>query len=111
MTITEEEVGPRTVVVALDGRFDTGSAPVVEAALLVTASAHPCTITDLSAVRFISSAGLRVLLKAAKTARSAGNSFVICGLQPAVREVFEMTGFDAIIRIYAERGEAVARHT
>jgi anti-anti-sigma factor len=65
-------------------------------------------IADLTGVGYVSSAGLRVLLKAAKIARSAGTSFTLCGLQQAVFEVFEISGFNKVISIFSTRDEALA---
>lgn len=106
MQITEIVAGT-AVVVALDGRLDTASAGAVEARLLALLE-RGAVVADLGAVRYVSSAGLRVLLKAAKAARAAGRGFVLCGLQPSVRDVFEMSGFDRVIAAYPGREAALA---
>ena len=104
MQMSETEVG-RGTVLALDGRLDSVTAPEVEARLLALLARGP-VVADLSAVRYVSSAGLRVLLKAAKQARAAESRFAVCALQAAVREVFEVSGFDRIIPALASRDEA-----
>ena len=92
---------------ALEGRLDTATVPAMEAELLGLVRGRGLVL-DLAGVRFVSSAGLRVLLKAAKAARSGRLSFAVCGLQPAVQEVFEIGGFLQIIPTFATREEAVA---
>jgi len=91
----------------LDGRLDTVTAPEVERPLLDLVGGSN-VVLDMAGVRFVSSAGLRVLLKAAKAAKAAGHSFAICGMQPAVSEVYTIGGFDRIIAAYGSRGDAVA---
>lgn len=106
MEITETTEGSKTVAV-LDGRLDTATAAQTETALLALLEKGG-VIADLANVRYVSSAGLRVLLKAAKQAKTAGASFSVVGLQPPVREVFEISGFDKIIPAFATRAEAAA---
>ncbi|MCR0984330.1 STAS domain-containing protein [Roseomonas populi] len=106
MQIAEHREGATTIA-ALEGRLDTATAPATEEKLLSLLDGGGL-VADMSEVRYVSSAGLRVLLKAAKQARVKGVSFSVCGLQPAVREVFEISGFDKIIPMHATRAEAVA---
>ena len=106
MQITEHKEGALTVA-ALDGRLDTATAPATEEKLVALLESGG-VVADMSGVRYVSSAGLRVLLKAAKQARTRGVPFSVCGLQPAVQEVFEISGFDKIIPLHATRTEALA---
>ena len=106
MQMTETEASG-SVVLALDGRLDSVAAPEVEARLVALLTRGP-VVADLAAVRYVSSAGLRVLLKAAKEARASGGRFAVCGMQAAVREVFEVSGFDRVIPAFATAAEAVA---
>ena len=106
MEITETTEGGKTVAI-LDGRLDTATAAVTETKLLALLEKGG-VIADLAEVRYVSSAGLRVLLKAAKQAKATGTSFAVVGLQPPVREVFEISGFDKIIPAYNTRAEAAA---
>ncbi|RVT99241.1 anti-sigma factor antagonist [Rhodovarius crocodyli] len=94
-------------VAKLEGRLDTATAPQAETTLL-PAIAAPGLVLDLTAVRYVSSAGLRLLLKLAKEAKGKGAKFALAGLQPAVREVFEISGFDKIIPAFATLDEATA---
>ena len=55
-------------------------------------------VLDFSALDYISSAGLRVLLSAQKTMSKQG-SMKLTGVNESVMEVFEITGFSGILTI------------
>jgi anti-sigma B factor antagonist len=55
----------------------------------------------------VSSAGLRVLLKAAKIARTSQHRLALAGRTPQVQEVFDISGFTAIFTIYESRQRAI----
>jgi anti-anti-sigma factor len=82
------------------GRLDAATAPAHEKSIkeLLIGEVNSIAI-DLSEVDFLSSAGLRVLLAAAKTAQAKGGKVVLISPNPAVREVLEVTGFDKFIQI------------
>ena len=94
-------------LVALADRLDTSTASELEARLLALVESS-VVVLDLAGVHFVSSAGLRALLRAAKAAKAAGRGIAACTLQPGVREVFEISGFDRIIPAYANQDEALA---
>jgi anti-anti-sigma factor len=106
MQITAIKSGAITVA-ALDGRLDAVTSAKTEETLLGLLN-DGSVVADLERVGYMSSAGLRLLLKAAKLAKSIGVSFSVCASQPAVREVFEMSGFDKIIPAFVTRDEAIA---
>ena len=74
------------------GRVDTITAPELEAAVVLDGVEE--LVFDLAQVDYISSAGLRVLLSAQK--KMAGKSMKIANSKPAVKEVFDITGFSDI---------------
>ena len=106
MEVTETGVSGINFV-AIKGRLDTETAPVLERQLLELLGKGGI-VFDMAAVRFVSSAGLRILLKAAKAAKAVGHGFALCGLQPTVQEVFDISGFDQIITMRPTRTEALA---
>ena len=107
MNITETREGD-VLVVAVSGRIDSTTSKQLEDMLPERVQATPRVLLDMSDVQYVSSAGLRVLLKAAKAARSTGHGLVLTGLLPQVHEVFQVIGFDSLFRIVAERAEAKA---
>ena len=99
-------------VAALEGRIDFNSAPECQAQLeaaLAGVRAPGALLVDCGGLSYVSSAGLRVFLLCARAAQRAGVPFALCALQPAVREVFELSGFSRIITIHADRGTALAQ--
>ena len=92
------------------GRIDGTNASGVERALVALMdSTGPDLVFNLASVDYLSSAGLRVVLVAAKKARAAGGRTVLCGATPAVHEVLKMSGFDRILEIAPTLDEARAR--
>jgi anti-sigma B factor antagonist len=64
-------------------------------------------ILDLSQLEYISSAGLRVIMKAAKKMEITGGEMAIVGLRGVVQEVFKVSGFYSLFNIYDSEEEAV----
>jgi anti-anti-sigma factor len=102
-----------TTLVIPEGRLDFGAAAGfqqrVEEALAGSGTAPAAVIIDCSALDYVSSAGLRVFLLAARASQRAGIAFALCALQPAVREVFDLSGFSRILAVYADQATALAR--
>lgn len=82
----------KKLVLAPIGRVDTVTSPELEAAVKLDDVDE--LVFDLAAVDYISSAGLRVLLSSQK--KMFGKSMKIANARPAVREVFDITGFSDI---------------
>ena len=64
-------------------------------------------VIDLQEVRFIDSSGLGVLVSGFKNASSRQGSFRICGLQPQVRSMFELTRLHRVFEIFPTTEEAL----
>ncbi len=64
-------------------------------------------IVDFSHTEYIASAGLRVLLSAAKSLQKSGGQMVLFSMKPYVYEVFEISGFTQIFKIRASEQEAL----
>ena len=107
MNITETREG-EVLVIAVDGRIDSTTSKQLEDMLPERVQATPRVLLDMGAVQYVSSAGLRVLLKGAKSARSTGHDLVLTGLLPQVHEVFQVIGFDSLFRILPDRAAAMA---
>jgi len=109
MQIAEEQLGA-VLVIAPSGRLDSGTAKAFEDAVMKHfAAAGPATVIDLADLGYVSSAGLRVLLMAAKRAKVQNRKLALCGLSSSIREVFEMSGFTKLFDIVPARAEAVAK--
>ena len=84
-------------VIAVAGRVDTTTAPELEAGLKLEGG--ETLVLDLSGVPYMSSAGLRCLLSAQKSLMAGGGSMTIVGIQPAVKEVLDITGMSGILTL------------
>lgn len=92
------------------GRIDASNASALEKDLLALMEASgPSVILDLGGLSYISSAGLRVLLLGAKSARAKGGKAVICSAPAAIAEVLKMSGFDKVIPLLSDPAAAQAQ--
>ena len=90
------------------GRIDSTSAGALEARLAAAlGGASPRLVLDLSGVDYISSAGLRVLLVAARRVQATGGRLALCGMGQPVRQVFQLAGFLPLFTIQDTRDAAV----
>ena len=98
-----------TTFLVLNGRLDTNSAAGAEKEISSCIESGARNIVfDFTNVEYISSAGLRVILKAAKQTRAVGGDMAIYGMREKIREVFEMSGFLNILTVRENREAAVS---
>jgi len=94
----EITAGEGTVVFPIEGFIDAGAAPELEERVDAVLKDADFLVLDLSNLDYISSAGLRVILKAQKTMSAKGGMKVI-HVNDNIMEVFEAVGFDEILDI------------
>lgn len=97
MTITKQENGTE-LLMALKGRLDTTTAPMLEAELKKSVLDKTVLVLDFAEIAYISSAGLRVLLSVQKMMNKQGK-MKVKNVNETVMEVFEITGFCDILTI------------
>ncbi len=106
--IETERDGP-VLSVKLQGRLNGSNSNElfgdVEAAIERDDSA---VVIDMAQLAYISSAGLRVLLMLSKTLEERNVRFAVCSLSKRVKDVFDITGFDKVIRVYQSPEKARA---
>ena len=108
MEIRSEVVDGITIF-RIAGKFDTEAltSQVLQSGVGSAISAGaPRVIFDMREVSFITSAGLRVVVITAKQTAAAKGGLSIFGAQPAVKEVFEISGLAKIISIASDEAEA-----
>lgn len=109
MTIATETTATATIV-PLQGQINSANAAALEAEVLTLVDGGVRNLVfDFSALDYISSAGLRMVLVTAKRLKQEGGQLVLCAMQPHVREVFDISGFLAILNVEPTRAEALAR--
>lgn len=87
----------KSLTIALEGRLDTTSAPQLEAEVKQLGDIAEL-VFDFTALDYLSSAGLRVLLAAQKLMNKQGK-MVVRHVNETIQEVFEVTGFADILTI------------
>ena len=96
-------------VITPAGRMDSNTAASIEKEILDVISAGSSRVVlDLSQIEYISSAGLRVVVIAAKRLKQRSGLFVLCSLQPLVSEVFEVSGLLSLVTVEGSLREAMA---
>ena len=96
------------VVLGVSGRIDATNAGVLEHKILALIDAgEKRLVIDCAQLQYISSAGLRVLLIAAKRL-SDGGKLALATLNHQIRDVFDIAGFSSIFQIYRTQDDAVA---
>lgn len=83
---------------ALTGRLDSIAAPVLEAEIAPLFSSVRSLKLDMEKLEYISSAGLRVILKAQK-ALEKKDGLKLSNVPAPVKEVFDITGFSDFLKI------------
>jgi anti-anti-sigma factor len=95
-------------VLALSGRLDGLASPALEQHVdAALAAGAKVLVLDLSSLAYVSSAGLRVFLTAAKKFKSAGGRATFVALPAAIREVFELSGFLAVLDVRSDLATAL----
>lgn len=106
MDVAETRQG-ETLVLGLNGRMDSNTAPVFEKHILGRIEGGDTDlVVDFADVDFVSSAGLRVMLMAAKRIKAAKGRMIVCGLNEGITKVFEVSGFMAIFTVHPTREDA-----
>jgi anti-anti-sigma factor len=100
------------LVVAPAGRLDhdtceafrAGLQPHLEKAL----AAEQCVVLDLSKLEYVSSAGLRCFMLAARQADAQGGRITVAAPRPVVAEILQISRFNLVFRVFASLREALA---
>jgi len=108
MEISDTQKGP-VIILSLKGRVDANTSKLVEDFLLnkINNTQERLFIVDFQHVDYISSAGLRVLLVAAKLLKSNDGKIVLASLNDHLKKIFEITGFHEIFPIFQTQEEAM----
>src|SRR5262249_52332467 len=83
----------------------------LQAQLGTCVAGQGAVVLDMSGVEYVSSAGLRALLLALRQAKAQGGTLVVAALTPFVREIFEISRFTLLFRVFASVREALAERS
>ena len=107
MEFQVHDIAPDLAQVVLTGRLDAVGAEALD----VPFTASICqigknVILDLSAVPFVGSLGIRVLISGARVLKRRGFRIAIYGVSPAVAEVFDIVALDELIPLAPDMAAA-----
>jgi anti-anti-sigma factor len=107
VNVLQESLPEQVYRIMPQGRLDAVTVPFLEKVIEdQLAARHFRLIIDLSEVAYLSSSGLRALLRARRQAQAGGGDVALCAMNERVTEVFEMIGFNNLFRIFATPAEA-----
>jgi len=96
------------IVVHLQGKLDHLTSPITQEKLIeLIDQGGRKIVVNFKNLDYISSAGLRVLLSTVKQLKNFGGEIRICSLNEIVEEVFDISGFATILKIFTSEAEAL----
>jgi anti-sigma B factor antagonist len=105
----KQEVKGKLVILSLTGRLDTLNFPLLDYEMtLLLDKKQKDFLLDCQDMDYVSSSGLRILLKSLKQVKAVGGKFVLCCLQPQIIQVFKISGFDHLFEICTDKKKAIA---
>jgi anti-sigma B factor antagonist len=107
VTFTVETVGGHGIVRA-EGELDVGNAPELRQAVNAALEEHNTLIVDLSAVTFLDSVTLGVLIGAYNRTRETGGAIAVVWTDDRVHRVFRITGLDKVFALFGSVEAAAA---
>lgn len=95
-------------IAGIAGSLDSNTSAEAQQSLdAVLAGGARKVAIDFTALDYVSSAGLRVLLGVAKQLKASGGTLRTFGLNDSVREVFDISGFSAILSVFPTESDAM----
>ena len=107
MEIIEKRLN-EIIIFKLNGNLNSNTSPELEDKIFeAIKNESKNMILDFVDLDYISSAGLRVIMKTAKNLKQSEGMIVLCSMQDYVKEVFEIAGFDAYLPIVSTMDDAL----
>lgn len=96
------------LVVDIEGRLDTTTSGYgYDEMVRIAKGGNKKILVNLKGLEYVSSAGLRVLLTAAKLVKASGGQFKFCEPTDLVKQTLEISGFNSLLSVYGSEGEAI----
>ncbi|MBI4651630.1 anti-sigma factor antagonist [Candidatus Desantisbacteria bacterium] len=100
------DIQENTKIIMISGSLDGKTAPEAQEKIIPLIEPDNILVVDLSNCKYVSSAGLRLLLMIAKQVPSKNCKLFLTGLTEEVKDVMDMTGFSNFFKIYGTVKEA-----
>jgi anti-anti-sigma factor len=108
MVIVQESHNNTFILMPKPGVDSSSAAQFEEVLMEGVEAASGNVVVDCSDLDYISSAGLRAILIAAKLSKSKGSKLVLCGMKRHIRKIFDTSGFTQLLPIVQNRDDAMA---
>jgi len=109
MEIFQENVNG-VEIFSVNGSLDSNTSPEFESRIYTTLeNGQKRLVLNLENLEYISSAGIRVMLKTTKDLKRMDGNIVLCSLQDYVKEVFDIAGFDGYLSIEKNLDQALQK--
>ncbi len=96
-------------ILNIEGRIDTTNFNEFENEIVgVIGAGEKNIVLNCKGLNYISSSGLRVFLIAQKKLMALNGKLHLCEMQPAIKEIFDISGFSTIFKIFETEEEALA---
>lgn len=103
----QQEQNGNAIVVSISGRVDSATAGTMDMELENLISANKWVVLDFKNIEFLSSAGVRALVKAMKTAKKSGHNVRLAAIPDHIAEVMKTLGMMEIMQVYPSVEEAL----
>lgn len=94
-----------SVYFTISGKLDSNTSPSFESQIMPVIDKEKKLVFECEKLDYISSAGLRVFLSAAKKIKESGGKIALCSLKPQIKEVFKISGFSGVFPVYESPDE------
>ncbi len=107
MEVTQKQQNGITIL-GLKGRLDSNTSDDFEKTLLgLIQTGETRLVLDFEELDYISSAGLRVLLKTAKELKPVNGQLLFCSLKDYISDIFDLSGFASFFPIHPNLEESL----
>ncbi len=108
MNVSTRNIGA-ILAIDISGKLDTQTSVAASEEVMKQLESNPAQVLfSLAMLDFVTSAGLLVILRAAKHVRAYGGNLKVSGAQGVVKEVLEISGFDSLLDLYEDEEQAVS---
>lgn len=104
----KSETNGSVAVVTVSGRIDSETAPTLDAELTKIVAGNSKLVIDLKGVDYMSSAGIRAVVKASQAAEKSGGAVKLASVPEEINSILYTVGLNQKLSSYATIDEAVA---
>lgn len=103
----QHEQNRDVMVVTISGRVDSATSETMDMELTKLIPAEKKVVLNLKQVEFLSSAGVRAIVKALKTAKKSNHKVKLASIPDHIAEVLQTLGMMEIMQVYSSVEEAI----